>query len=91
MATVKDGQLCRAAVAMGASSLYETFAAVAANKSIEGTGGYLLMVCVVMLQAMVLAAAGSAFSTPFPADALKRSRHGATGIRLFWDRVSSVC
>jgi hypothetical protein len=31
MAIVKDGQLCWAAVAMGASSLYETFAAVAAK------------------------------------------------------------
>jgi hypothetical protein len=66
MAIVKDGQLCWAAVAMGASSLYETFAAVAANKPVDGSGGCLLIICFVMLQAMVLAAAGSVFSTPLP-------------------------
>lgn len=66
MAIVKDGQLCWAAVAMGASSLYETFAAVAAKKPVDGSGVYLLLICFLMLPAMVLAAAGSVFSTPLP-------------------------
>lgn len=66
MATVKDGQLCWAAVAMGASSLYETFAALVAKKPVDGGGVYLLLICFLILPAMVLAAAGSVFSTPLP-------------------------
>jgi hypothetical protein len=91
MAIVKDGQLCWTAVAMGASSLYETFAAMAANKPVNGTGGYLLMICILMLPAMVLAAAGSVFSTPLPAKRLKVFGHGATATGLFLVRVPSAC
>ena len=64
MATVKDGQLCWAAVAMGASSLYELWVALAAkNAAASGSGVLFFLICLLMLPAMILAAAGSAFST----------------------------
>jgi hypothetical protein len=63
MAIVKDGQLCWAAIAMGASSLYESWTALEANRQISG-GGVLLLTCCMMLPAIILAAAGGVFSTP---------------------------
>jgi hypothetical protein len=64
MATVKDGQLCWAAVAMGAASLYESWVALEAHKPTGGSGILVILICCLMLPAMVLAAAGSVFSTP---------------------------
>jgi len=65
MAVVKDGQLSWAAVAMGAASLYELWGAIEARKAAaSGSGLLFFLICLLMLPAMVLAAAGSAFSTP---------------------------
>ena len=65
MTTVKDGQLCWAVIAMGASTIYELWQALDAHKSVPAWGGLTLGgVILVMLPAMLLAAGGAVFSTP---------------------------
>jgi hypothetical protein len=67
MTTVKDGQLCWAVVAMGASTVYELWTALAAHKTIPPWGGIALAgILLVMLSAMLVAAGGAVFSTPLP-------------------------
>ncbi len=76
MSVVKDGQLCWAAVAMGAASLYESWVALEAHKTVAGGDVLLLLVFVMILPAMILAAAGSVFSTP-----LRTATTGGLGAR----------
>ena len=59
---VKDAQLCWSAVAMGASSLYETTRILTPQNSHALT--YLGLIIFLMLPSIVLAAGGAAFSTP---------------------------
>lgn len=65
MATLKDGQLCWAVVAMSASTIYELWDAVEAHKPMPSWAGIALTAAIfVMLPAMLLAAGGAVFSTP---------------------------
>lgn len=63
MAVVKDGQLCWAGVAMGASSLYKSWVALEAHKEITGGAFLLFLICIMMFPSMTLAAAGGVFGT----------------------------
>lgn len=68
MTTVKDGQLCWAVIAMGASMIYELWQAIEAHRPIPAWAGLdLTGIILVMLPAMVVAAGGAAFSTPLRA------------------------
>ena len=83
MATVKDGQLCWAAVAMGASSIYELWQAVQAHGPLPPMSGPLLTLDIpIMLSAMMIAAGGSVFNTPWPAAGLDR-REWISHYRVF--------
>jgi len=61
MSTVKDGQLCWAVIAMGASTIYELWLA---HGAVPLGGPALAGAIVLMLQAMTIAAFGAVFSTP---------------------------
>jgi hypothetical protein len=64
MATVKDGQLCWAAIAMGASMIFELWQALESHKPLPSwTGTALASVILAMLISVVLAAGGSVFNT----------------------------
>ena len=83
MATVKDGQLCWAAVAMGASSIYELWQAVQAHGPLPPMSGPLLTLdIVVMLVAMMIAAGGAVFNTAWPEPGL-RPRERISHYRVF--------
>jgi|GEM_PF-1020832 hypothetical protein len=65
MTTVKDGQLCWAVIAMGASTIYELWQALVAHKEIPTWAGLALAAVILeMLPATILAAGGAVFSTP---------------------------
>lgn len=65
MATVKDGQLCWAVIAMGSSTIYELWDALALHRDVPTWAGFALAATIfVMLPAMILAAGGAVFSTP---------------------------
>lgn len=65
MATVKDGQLCWAVVAMSASTIYELWDAIEAHRQVPTWAGFALTAAIfIMLPAMLLAAGGAVFSTP---------------------------
>ena len=65
MSTVKDGQLCWAAIAMGVSTIYELWTATESHRATPAWGGFVLAgIIVTMLPAMLLAAGGAVFSTP---------------------------
>jgi hypothetical protein len=84
MTTVKDGQLCWAVIAMGASTIYELWDAMAAHKNIPPWGGVAMAgVVFVMLPAMLLAAGGAVFSTPLLTTARAGLRAWMTHYRVF--------
>jgi hypothetical protein len=66
MTTVKDGQLCWAVIAMGASSVYELWeAAIEAHKPIPTWAGLAMVgIFLVMFPAVMVAPYGAVFSTP---------------------------
>ncbi|HWD60606.1 MAG TPA: hypothetical protein VG308_20145 [Stellaceae bacterium] len=65
MTAVKDGQLCWAVIAMGASTIYELWEALEAHRPVpEWAPVALGATIVMMLPAMVMAASGAVFSTP---------------------------
>ena len=66
IALVKDGQLCWAAIAMGASALFEYFNASRENLATFPQGGALLFVLsLAMILAVGLAAGGAVFNTEY--------------------------
>jgi len=66
IALVKDGQLCWAAIAMGASALFEYFNASRENLATFPQGGALLFVLsLMMFLAVGLAAGGAVFNTKY--------------------------
>ena len=68
MATVKDGQLCWAVIAMGAATIYELWEAIIAHKAIPDWAGLAFAgTILVMLPAMLVAAGGAVFTTPLVA------------------------
>ena len=65
MAMVKDGQLCWAVIAMGASTMYEWWDAVEAHRNLPAWGGAAITgTLLVMLSAILVAAGGAVFSKP---------------------------
>jgi hypothetical protein len=64
MATVKDGQMCWAVIAMAASTIYEIWLA---HGTVPFGGAALVGGIVLMLPSMVVAAFGAVFSTPLMA------------------------
>jgi hypothetical protein len=64
MATVKDGQLYWAAIAMGAAMIFELWQALESHKALPSwTGTALAGVILAMLMSVDLAAGGSVFNT----------------------------
>ena len=70
MTTVKDGQLCWAAVGMSAAAIYEIWGAHATMRATPWwTGALLAIVLILMAPATMIAAGGSVFTTPLLAEA----------------------
>ena len=66
IALVKDGQLCWAAIAMGASALFEYFNASRENfATFSYNGSLLLGLSLIIFLAVVLAAGGAVFNTKY--------------------------
>ena len=66
IALVKDGQLCWAAIAMGASALFEYFNASRENFATFSYNGLLLLgLSLIMFLAVVLEAGGAVFNTKY--------------------------
>jgi hypothetical protein len=65
MAVVKDGQLCWAAIGMGAASYYDVWEAVYRHRPVpEWSGLAELALLLLMLPAILVAAGGAVFPTP---------------------------
>jgi hypothetical protein len=65
MATVKDGQLCWAVIAMGTATLDDLWQGIIGHRQIpDWSGGALAGVIVAMVAGGLLAAGGAAFNTP---------------------------
>jgi hypothetical protein len=67
MATVKDGQLCWAAIGISASAIYELWCAATSQVHMPAWSGAALAATVFnMLLSMVVAGGGAVFTTPAP-------------------------
>ncbi len=84
MATVKDGQLCWAVVAMGASAIYELWHAVTVHRPLPSWSGIALSAIIVaMLAGMALASGGAVFSSPLLTTKAGGLRAWAVHYRVF--------
>ncbi len=84
MKTVKDGQLCWAVIAMGASTVYEIWEALASQRAVPAWAGFVFALAILlMLTAMVIAACGAVFSTPLPEPAPQGLKAWLTHYKVF--------
>jgi hypothetical protein len=80
MSTVKDGQMCWAVIAMGASTIYDLWLA---HGTVPFGGAALAGAIVLMLQAMTIAAFGAVFNTPLLATAAAGAGAWLSHYRVF--------
>ncbi len=80
MATVKDGQMCWAVIAMAASTIYEVWLA---HGTVPFAGVALVGSIVLMLPSMVVAAFGAVFSTPLLASPAASTGAWVSHYRVF--------